>query len=690
MKRIYIFLIFTAFTFQLTAQLDRTKIPEPGPAPEIKIGSGESFELKNGLKVIVVENHKLPRVAFNLVLNFEAIKEGDKAGYASMAGDLLRTGTATKSKVQIDEEVDFIGATLNTSSSGMYAASLTKHTESLLNLMTDILYNPSFPEEELEKLRKQTLSALAAQKENPGAIASNVRSVVLYGKEHPYGELTTEETVENITIQDCKEFYAQYFTPEIAYLAIVGDITLKDAKKLVKKYFGKWENKPIQLPIFGASPAPDKTEVALVDRPNSVQSEIRVAYPINLKTGDADVVKANLMNVILGSGFSARLNQNLREKRAYTYGAGSSISSDMIVGSFNAQTSVRNEVTDSAVYQIMYELQRIIDEKATEEELASAKAYVTGSFARSLERPQTIANFALNVKRYNLPEDYYATYLQRVDAVTLDDIRSMAKKYIKPNNAHIIVVGKGSEIAGGLAGFGVLKYYDIYGNEYTPAKAELPAGLTAAKILDNYLDAIGGEEKVRGIKDLKMMLKTEAQGNTIEINIKSKAPAMSKMDITMGGMAVMTSVFNGTEASMKQMGQAMPIDEARKKDMAFESAIVSEIAIKDMGLSAELTGIQPVEGKNAYVVEITKPSGNKTTYYYDAASGLKVRTSVVVQSPQGEMIQETDLLDYKDVEGVKFPFSISMPMGGPMKMTATAETIEVNTGIDDSEFSIEE
>lgn len=688
MKRLYIFILLTGFCFNALAQLDRTKIPTPGPAPEIKIGTPEKFELKNGLKVIVVENHKLPRVAFNLVLNFEAIKEDDKAGYASMAGDLLRTGTTTKTKSQIDEEIDFIGATLVTSASGIYAASLTKHQGTLLDLMTDVLYNPTFPEEELEKLKKQTLSGLAAQKDNPGAIATNVRSVVLYGKDHPYGELTTEETVNNITMEDCKSYYNQYFTPEIAYLAIIGDIKLKDAKKLVKKYFKKWERKSIELPTFTASSQPVKTKVALVDRSNSVQSEIRIAYPINLKKGDPDVVKANLMNTILGSGFSARLMQNLREKHAYTYGAGSSISSDMIVGRFNAQTSVRNEVTDSAIYQIFYELNRIIDEKASDKELASAKAYITGSFARSMESPQTIANFALNVERYNLPEDYYTNYLKRLDEVTLEDIQAMAKKYIRPDNAYVVVVGKGSEIANKLTQFGEVTYYDIYGNSYVPEKAEIPAGLTATKVMDNYLSAIGGEDKVRALKDIKMVMKSEMQGRELEITIMSKAPNMSLTNVTMDGMAVMTQIFNGTDASIRQMGQPAPVDENQKKDMAFEAAIVSEIAIKDMELNAELKGIESIDGINTYAVEITKPSGGKAIYYYDIETGLKLRTSAIIQSPQGEIVQDTDLADYKEVEGVKFPFSLTLPMG-PMKMNAVAESIEVNTGIQDSEFAIE-
>ncbi|MDZ7607672.1 MAG: pitrilysin family protein [Cyclobacteriaceae bacterium] len=688
MKRIYILLIIASLGIDAIAQLDRTKAPAPGPAPEIKIGTPETFELKNGLKVLVVENHKLPRVAFNLVLNFEAIKEGDKAGYASLAGDMLRSGTKTRSKDQLDEEIDFIGATLATSATGIYAASLTKHQDALLQLMTDVLYNPSFPVEELEKLKKQTLSGLAAEKDDPASIASNVRSVMLYGKDHPYGELTTEETVSKITIDDCRNFYGQYYTPQIAYLAIVGDINLKDAKKLVKKYFGKWESKTIQLPKFSASSAPEKTFVALVDRSNSVQSEIRVAWPIVLKKGDPDVIKANLMNVILGSGFSSRLNQNLREKHAYTYGAGSSISSDMVVGNFNASTSVRNDVTDSAIYEIMDELKRIINETAEEKELASAKAYVTGNFSRSLEDPQTIASFALNVKRYGLPADYYTNYLKNVDAVTLGDIKAMAAKYIKPENANIIVVGKGTDVADKLAAFGEVKYYDIYGNNYVPVKSEIPAGVTASTVMEKYLEAIGGKEKAKTLMDMRMSITTEVQGMNLDIVVLSKAPNKSKTVVTMGGQTVMNSVFDGENASMSQMGQTVPVGEEQKMDMAFDAAIVSELLIAELGLEMQLTGIETIEGKKAYAVEITKPSGGKTTFYYDMESGLKVRSSAVAEGPQGAMVQNTDLSDYREVSGVKFPFVMILPMG-PMNMTGNVQKIEVNTGISDSEFAVQ-
>jgi zinc protease len=185
-----------------------------------------------------------------------------------------------------------------------------------------------------------------------------------------------------------------------------------------------------------------------------------------------------------------------------------------------------------------------------------------------------------------------------------------------------------------------------------------------------------------------MVMKADMQGRELQITSVKKAPNKSKQEVTMVGMAVMSSVYNGTDASMNSMGQKAPIDEKMKKDMAFEAAIISELTIKDMELSAELIGVESIEGSNAYAVEVTKPSGSKTTYYYDAESGLRVRTSETIQTPQGEMVQESDLSEYKEVDGVKFPFTITLPMG-PMKMTANAESIELNTGIEDSEFAVE-
>ncbi|HEY5824227.1 MAG TPA: pitrilysin family protein, partial [Cyclobacteriaceae bacterium] len=559
MKQIIILISVFALTIGAFAQVDRTKAPLAGPAREIKIGDYQTFTLKNGLQVFVVENHKLPRVQLTLELKNDQINEGSKAGYTQLAGDLLGTGTKTKTKAQLDEEVDYIGATLNTRSNGIFASSLSRHTTKLLDLLTDVLYNPAFSQEELDKLKTQTLSGIAAEKEDPNSIASNVRSVLVYGKNHPYGEIPTEKSIESITLEDCKTYFNTWFKPNNAYLVMVGDIDLKTAKTVSEKYFAKWVSGEVKNPVHAQPQAPAKTFVALVDRASSVQSVINVSHPVDLKPGTTDAIQARVTNQILGVDFSSRLNQNLREKHGYTYGSGSQLTPDKLVGYFNASASVRNEVTDSSTYELLSELKRISSEPVTDAELTAAKAFISGAFGRSLENPQTIATFALNTAKYNLPKDYYPNYLKNIDAVNKDNVLATAKRFIRPGNAYILVVGKGADVADKLKQFGEVKYYDINGDSYVPSKAAaLPAGLTAEKVITTYIDAIGGAKKIGEVKSAKSTMKATIQGMELTLTSSKKSPGKSLTEVSMGGNVMQKSVTDGKEVGQSQMGQATP------------------------------------------------------------------------------------------------------------------------------------
>jgi predicted Zn-dependent peptidase len=428
------------------AQLDRSKIPTGGPAPAIQIGKYETFALPNGLKVFVVTNRKLPRVAFNLVLDNDPVQEKEFAGYVDIAGQMLRTGTKTRTKEQLDEAIDFIGASLSTSESGIYGASLKKHQDKLLELMSDVVLNPSFPESELNRIKRETISGLASQKDDPNAVAGIVGNVVLYGPQPPLRRTHHRGIRGKVTLDKVKSFYNTYYKPNVAYLAVVGDITTAEARTAVEKYFGKWQKGTVPKHTYTADPAPAKTKIALVDRPSSVQSVLSIAHTVPLKPGSPDAIKARITNDILG-GAGGRLYNNLREKRGLTYGAYSSISPDKLIGEFSANASVRNAVTDSALVEFMNELERIRDAKVSPEELKQSKAGVTGSFVRSLESPQTVASFAINTARYKLPADYYQNYLKNVAAVTRTTCRTLPRKYIQPEQAHIVVVGNASEVA---------------------------------------------------------------------------------------------------------------------------------------------------------------------------------------------------------------------------------------------------
>lgn len=688
--KLKLFVIFIVISCSgMLAQLDRSVQPKPGPAPEIKLGDYESFELENGLKVFVIENNKLPKVSFSLVIDRDPILEGDQLGYISIAGDLLRRGTKNRTKEEIDEEIDFIGARLNTSGSGISGSSLKKHFNSLMEVFSDILLNSQFKQEEMDKIKKQMLSGLAASKDEPNSIAANLRSSLIYGKDHPYGEVMTEETVEAITLEKCQNFYKDYFRPNISLLAFVGDITVDEAKKITEKYLGEWKRKEVPTHEYSQPKPPLVRKVVISDRPASVQSVISIAYPIDLQKGSEDVIKAYVMNTILGGSFSSRLNQNLRETYGFTYGAGSSLSSDELVGHFTASTTVRNSATDSAITEIYNELSRLRNERVSEEELTRIKNYMTGSFSRSLEQPGTIARFALDTELYNLPKDYFKNYLKKLSNVTAEDIQNMAKKYILPNNSYVMVVGNSEEVAGGLKKFstsGKIKYYDHYGVEYDPNLKKVADGVTAESIINKYIGEIGGREKLNKIEDKVMVLKGAAEGMEINLTISQKAPnkLFQELDFSVGKQ---TTVFDGEKGKVEGMGQVQMLEGEQLEELKYQAKLNSFLNYGKDGVELELKGIEEINGKDSYRMILTAATGKKYTHYYDVETGLKVREVSEITTPQGSFTQSIDLEDYQEVEGVKYPFKLVQKMG-PRSVELKVESIKVNSGIADSMFEV--
>ncbi len=670
------------------AQLDRSKLPEPAEPRPIEIGEYETFELKNGLKVFLIENHKLPRVSYNLLVDREPLLEGEKVGYLDMVGQMMRRGTETRTKEQLDNEIDFIGASLSGSSTGAFASGLSKYQEKIMELMTDIVINPTFPEEELEKIRKQTLSGLAASKENPSAIAGNLNQKLVYGADHPYGEIQTEETTNNIVSEDLRKYHTKFLRPNISYLAIIGDFNPKEMKKMVKKYFGTWETAEVEKPVYEMPGTPGKNTVNLVNRSNSVQSVVNVTYPVNLPIGSEDEIKVRVMNQILGGSFSGKLNMNLREDKGYTYGSRSSLSSNELVARFNAGADVRNEVTDSTIVQIFYEMEQMRNGEITEDELELAKNSIAGSFSRSLERPQTVANFALNQAIYGYPEDYYATYIQKVQAVSIEDVKAMAQKYLKPENAYINVVGKANEISEKLKQFGDLKYYDTFGNEVDPTLAKLPAGLTVEGVFNKYLEAIGGEEAISKFENATLKMSAQMSGQTIGLDVIFAKGRKSKTTVSMGPMVAMAAISNGSKASTMQMGQKVPMNEEQQEELGFANGLFTEFELLESGATAELAGVEQIDGKDAYGVEITLSKGNNYTLYFDAETGLKVRFNKVLETPQGSFTQTVDYLDYKEVDGIMIFHNLKQKFG-PQLIDARASEVFVNQELPADTFKVE-
>jgi len=675
--------LFLAIAGIANAQLDRSKKPQAGAPPKIVIGDYQSFTMANGLRVIVVENHKLPRVTYSMVFDYNPVMEGNEQGFVDFTGRLLGTGSTTRSKDKINQEIDFIGASLSFSESGCYASCLKKHNEKLLDIMSDALINPKFTQEELDKTLTQAQSELASAKTEPDAIADRVGRVVMYGTNHPYGFSKSEESVKLITLDKCNAFYSAYIRPNVSYLAIVGDITLAEAKPLVEKYFAAWKQAQVPTQLYPTPEAPAGKVVALVDRPVAVQSLVKVEYPVNLKVGAPDYIKAKIANTILGGG-TFRLFNNLREKHGYTYGAYSQLNQDKYVGNFTANAEVRNSVTDSAITQILFEMKRITTEAVPTEELELVKNYASGTFALSLENPQTIANFALNIERYGLPKDYYANYMKNIAAVTSDDILQVSKQYIKPDNAYILVVGKGEEVAPKLQAFAStqkINYFDVNGKVIDMAKKSkpLPAGITAQIVIENYLNAIGGRKNLLKIKDVTTSMGMAMQGMSISIKQYQKAPDLMLVDVTMSGASLSKQIYDGKKGMMSSPQGNEEVTGDDLESMKYQAILNLEMEYEKYGIKTELSGIENIEGKETYKMLVLYPNGKKHAEFYEVATGLKIRK----ETDEGVM----DLNDYRDVKGYKFPFQISQEMGG-QAVKIIVESVEINTKIKDEMFKI--
>ena len=674
---ILVTLLATGITF---AQVDRSKLPASGPAPEIKIGEAETFTLANGLKVFVVKNTKLPRVSFTLVFERDPILEGDKAGLTTFIGDMMMGGTKNRTKDQLDQEIDFIGASLSASATSVSVSSLKKHQGKVLELMADVLFNPVFPQPELDKLKKQSLTGLATTKDDPQAISSRLSRAVLYGKNHPYGESQTEQTTKNITLDDVKAYYQTYFKPNIAYLAIVGDIEKAEAQRVVNQYFGTWKKGVVPTFTYPMPVRAAKQAVALVDRSSSVQSVIDVTQPVAMKIGDPDYISSRLLNQILGGGSASRLFMNLREDKGFTYGAYSSIDADKLVGTISASASVRSEVTDSAVYEFVYEIKNLVDKGVTQEELDKAKAELAGSFGRSLEQPGTVANFALNTARYNLPKDYYATYLQKLNSYTVADINATAKRLIELDKFIITTVGNGAEIKEKLAQFGEVVEYDIMGEPAKKLVAE--ADMTAEKVLENFLNAIGGAAQLAAIKTAKISMDANVMGTALTIAFvydSENGRYGQKLSIA-GNVMQKTTLANG-KGSMSAQGNVLEMDPAQLAEAQLNSYLFPEAVYKANGYSVTLDGLKDVDGKPAYKVVITNASGSKLTNYYAQDSGLKIK----YENPS---FGDTYFGDYQAMNGVLLPMSwtIKSPQI-PVPLEAKVTSLQVNVPVTDGDIN---
>ncbi len=705
LRTLPLFALFVFFAYEGAAQIDRSNPPEPGPPPEIDLDDPHSFKLENGLKVFVVEDHTVPMLSFYLQLDHDPILEGGKKGYVSLTGNMLDKGTENKSRQEIAEKVDGMGASLNTSGKSIYAESLRKHSPKLLDVMADVLMKPTFPKKQFEKVKKRQKSGIQQQKSSAGSIRRNVGKSVAFGKDHPYGEVRTKETIDSIQVEDLKEHYKQYWRPNVSYLAVVGDIKPEKAEKMVRSRFRGWQKAEVPSHEYEMPQPPSKNKVAVANKDGAAQASLAFGYPVELEPGDKDLLPAKLMNSILGgSGFSSRLFKNLREDKGYTYGVYSGLSDDPLVGRFFAGGNVAHAKADSSVIQIRKELKKLKQDGISKEELKAHKQLKSGAFTRELEDPQTMARYAVNIDRYDLPKDYYRNYLKRLDKVTKKEVDKAAKRYLQPDSSHIVVVGKEDSLMEQLKEFGPVQRYDAYGFEKEKAKkVSLPKDLTAKKVLKKYEKAVGGKKAIDKIEDLKRVYKGQIKGREIVMErlyqhqqpgglaklFGKEEKEKTAMSIKISGMmTLMEMVYDGENAYRNVRGKMDTIEGKELKMQKEQSGPFASRSYLKHGYNVSVEKGEMVQGEKAVVLKVEMPNGNVSRQYYSLDSGLLLKTVSEQEGPQGKTQKNVQqILSYKEKNGLKFPSVMKTKMGA-QKIELELDELQLNQGLKEEAFKL--
>jgi zinc protease len=681
MKKTSILLFIMFLTGIMQAQ-DRPQ-PKPGKAPVVNIKKPQTFVLPNGLKVMVVEDHKLPRVSFNLTLDNAPFAEGKIKGVDELTSSLIGNGSKKISKDVFNEEIDFLGANVNFSSSGAYASSLSKYANRILELMAEGALNPNFTQEEFDKEKAKMIEGLKAEEKSVPAIADRVVDALTFGKTHPSGEFVTEETLNNVTLADVQANYQNYFVPENAYLVIIGDVKFKKIKPFIEKQFGNWQKRSTPKLTYAEPKDVPYTQINFVDMPNAVQSEIALVNIVNLKMNDPDFFPAALATHILGGDFNSYLNMNLREAHGWTYGANASIGTGKYVTKLKAKSAVRNVVTDSAVVEFIKEIKKIRTEKVSDELLNNVKASFIGKFVMQVQQPQAVARYALRIETENLPKDFYENYIKSLNAVTPEQIQAAANKHFLIDNTRIVIAGKGADVLPGLESLKIpILYFDKYGNpvEKPILKKDVPAGVTAKTVLDNYIKAIGGEKALNAVKTINMQGSTTIPQAPSPLTFTNKVDNKGKLmaELAMGPMSLMKQVVNEKGAYVVQQGQRKNIEGADLIEMKATAFPFEELQLaKKTGLV--LTGIESINGSEAYALQ-----NGKRTLYYDTKSGLKIAESKTMEVAGKTMPQTTNFGDYRDVKGVKIPFNIIQNVG--FELDIKMSDVKINEGVSDADF----
>ncbi len=678
----------------ISQNIDRSKAPKPGPAPAITINDPAIFNLPNGMTVLVVENHKFPKVTASLSIDRGPVVEGNKAGVMELMGQMLNEGTTKTPKDKFDLAIDQMGANVGLSAGGGFVSSLSRYFEASFLMMAEALRMPAFPTESFDKIKSQKLTGLKSSEKSASAISSRVVGALSFGKTSAQGEFETEETIKALNVDDIKKAYKESLTPSRSYLTFVGDITPEQAKQLAEKAFGSWKGVKLELPAIPTVDNVKQTEIDFVDVPTAVQGEINVTNLINNPMSNPDYHALMIANQILGGGAESKLFMNLREKHGFTYGSYSRIGSGRFQSQFSGNAQVRSEKADSAVAEIINEIKNMREGNITEEELKNAKAKYNGSFALGMEDPERTASYASNILINNLPKDYYRTFLQKINAVSIEDIKKVSQKYLSADNSRIVIVGNGGKILPNLTRLGYpIKKFDKYANPVVEKTNEVnikeseknSEAVSASFIIEGYLKAIGGRAEAEKVKTLKATFTMDLMGRSFDgVDIKM-APNKQYTEVRMGEMKVMQKMFDGAKGYQAQMGQKNEMDEKEIKEAKDDKGLIPQLFYLSADYKLAYLGIEKIGDENAYKLKVTKPSEKVVVEYYSTSTGLLLKDESTIDAGGNEMTFTVSYGNYKKTGNVTLPYIITQS-AGEQEFGMNISDIKINEGVTDADF----
>ncbi|MEE9269810.1 MAG: insulinase family protein [Candidatus Krumholzibacteria bacterium] len=543
-----------ALVLSAAASIAKESPPKPEKMKKLSFPDFKEFETKNGMEVLVVEHHEQPVVSIYVIVRAGSTIDPDgKESLASFTIDQLNKGTKTRTALELAEWIESVGGSVGGFSQEDYSAItvtvLSEYLDVAYQYLQDILLNPIFPEKELELLRKQAKTGLEFELSSPEAMARRHLRNLIYG-DHPYSKQASVESVEAITRDDMVAFYDKNCVPNNVTIAVVGDVKWKNVRKSMKKYLGEWQAGSPQTVAYGGAPEAGKTQIYIYHKPGAVQTEIFVGH-LAPKATNPDWAAMIVGNRVLGAGSDARLFANIREEKGWTYRVNSRFARERDLGTFIARTPVRTAVTDSALVELLMEIKRIKSEPITADELQNAKNYLIGNFPISIETPDRIAAQVAQNKLLGLGKKDLESYRDRVAAVTIDDVSRVMDKYLRPDNAYIVLVGDAMEIKDKVAAVADVKLFDIAGE---------PMSLESMAV-----EPVSHDYDMSMLRDMKATYSVTAQGMTL-----------GDMNVTMEkkkGDGGETVVVSSSLAGMISLDQHMEFSAKDFAPIAFKSSM---------------------------------------------------------------------------------------------------------------------